>query len=388
MTLGSPVLHVAHFPALTRVSTVSCALVSLLSFGCSKDGGSGEDLGNGDGIESIGSLGEENEETEGDDNSEDPTSDDGPLLDMGDGNETGMVPCGEGDFCECEIPPHVPCDAAADTPIARALGLNCPNEPQVTISTSGSPAAIGKRSSFGATGAFPPQEGSLYVAMGSGRVDELDSPAGCDSDLGAFDPGTLPPPLVGQDVGAQNCIENPGLIGMGDCSNTIEGQLAGFTANDYTELRFTAQVPNTVNSISYNLAFFSYEYPVYYLSQFNDMYIGWLESEVWTGNISFDLNGNPISLNAGFLDYRDAAAANDPMCAGGCTAPELHNTCMQGHAGTKWLSTTAGVMPGETITVVFAVFDVSDSILDSYVFLDNFAWGCDGDAPPSTTPIE
>src|SRR5690606_42121782 len=51
----------------------------------------------------------------------------------------------------------------------------------------------------------------------------------------------------------------------------------------------------------YNLAFFSTEYPGYYQTGYNDMYVAWLQSEVWTGNISFDEMGNPISLNAGFL---------------------------------------------------------------------------------------
>nr|WP_255216144.1 choice-of-anchor L domain-containing protein [Pseudenhygromyxa sp. WMMC2535] len=173
---------------------------------------------------------------------------------------------------------------------------------------------------------------------------------------------------------------------MGDCSSTIDSQLNG-GAYDYTEIRIVADVPSTVNSFSYNLAFFSYEYPEYYGSQYNDMYIGWLESEVWTGNISFDAEGAPISLNAGFLDYRDANAANDPECNGGCSAPELHGTCMEGHAGTKWLTTSAGVQPGETVTIVFAIFDMSDSILDSYAFIDNFQWGCEGDVPPETVPI-
>ncbi|HVI01502.1 MAG TPA: choice-of-anchor L domain-containing protein [Enhygromyxa sp.] len=357
----------------------------MLAFGCTKqeDRTALDSLDEGidDGVSSLEDTDGEAGDGDGD------ASSDGPLLDMeNDSGNEGMLPCGENDFCECDVPPHVPCDAAADTPIARAIGLNCPNEPQVTISTSGSAQAIGKRTGFGNTNAFDPQEGSQFVAMGSGRVADLDALNGCNSDLGAFDPGNLPAPLVGSNVGGQTCADNPALVGMGDCSNTIEAQLAG-SANDYTELRFTAQVPTTVNSLSYSLAFFSYEYPEWYQSEYNDMYIGWLESEVWTGNISFDEAGAPISLNAGFLDYRDAAAFNDPQCAGGCSAPELHNTCMQGHAGTKWLTTTAGVQPGETITVVFAIFDMSDSILDSYVFLDNFSWGCDGDAPPTTVPI-
>ena len=65
---------------------------------------------------------------------------------------------------------------------------------------------------------------------------------------------------------------------------------------------------------------------------------------------------------------------------------ELDGTCMKQHAGTNWLTTTAGVTPGEHITVVFAIFDLSDSILDSYAFIDNFAWGCDPTGEPQTEP--
>jgi hypothetical protein len=148
-------------------------------------------------------------------------------------------------------------------------------------------------------------------------------------------------------------------------------------ANDYTEMRVVGNVPPTTNSISYDFAFFSVEYPYYYGSQYNDMYVGWLESESWTGNISFDNDGQPISLNAGFLDFKDDNGAR----------PEFGGTCMQFHAGTKWLSTTAPVTPGEPVTIVFAIFDLSDSILDSYVFLDNFQWGCDGTDKPSTVPV-
>jgi hypothetical protein len=35
---------------------------------------------------------------------------------------------------------------------------------------------------------------------------------------------------------------------------------------------------------------------------------------------------------------------------------------------------------------VFAIFDLSDSILDSYVFLDDFRWGCEGGGMPKTRP--
>jgi hypothetical protein len=190
--------------------------------------------------------------------------------------------------------------------------------------------------------------------------------------------------MVTNPVGMQDCFENPDLVGTGDCSNTINDQWEqGNGAYDYSELRISGEVPQGASGFSYNLAFFSTEYPNYYQTTFNDMYIAWLESELWTGNVSFDEMGNPISLNAGFLDYKDAPNPYD--CPAPCQAPELVGTAMMGHAGTKWLTTTSGVVPGEDFVLILAIFDLSDNILDSVVILDNFAWNCEG-GPPVTIP--
>jgi hypothetical protein len=312
--------------------------------------------------------------------------DDEPRFDVG--SPDGGVPegCDSGE-CECSIPDHVPCDAGTNDPFA-AMGIGCPGELAVITSTSGPASARGVRSSFGATNVYAPREGERYAVIGSGFVSELDMetpqgdsnafPTHCNDDLGDFDPGAvLPAPLRVNDVGG-DCNGDPNLIGTGDCSNTVQEQFEqGSSANDYVELRLEVTVPLDVISFSYDFAFFSTEYPHYYGSSFNDMYVGWLESEAWTGNVSFDAAGNPISLNAGFLEYTDDAG----------NLPELAGTCMRQHAGTGWLSTTAGVVPGEDITIVFAIFDLSDSILDSYVFLDNFQWGCDPSQTPGTTPV-
>jgi hypothetical protein len=276
--------------------------------------------------------------------------------------------------CKCSIPEHTPCDNGTQDPF-RAMGLNCPGELQVQTSTYGSPNGIGVRYVFGQGGTFNPREGATYAVIGSGRVAELDN----QTPVFNFDPGNnLPAPLRTNNVGG-DCSVNPALLGTGDCSNTIQGQFQNYGANDYTELRFVLQVPPDVTSFSYDFAFFSTEYPFYYKSPYNDMYIGWLESEQWTGNISFDQQGNPISLNAGFLEFTDDPTGQNPI-------PQFQNTCMRQHAGTNWLQTTAGVTPGETITVVFAIMDISDSILDSYVFLDNFRWGCEPTGKPTTEP--
>jgi len=317
--------------------------------------------------------------------------DTGPRLDVVGGS--GSMPCAEGGDCgECLPSEHVPCDGGADSMIA-AMGLNCPGDAQVEVSTFGSPAAMAVRTGFGPTGQWAPREGSAFAVLGSGFTNDLDSetpasdddfpnehtaPTHCNDNLGPeYDVGVLPAPLDPSDV-VGDCSEDESLLGTGDCSSTIEGQFTqGVGAFDYTEVRIVADVPVTNNSLNYDFAFFSTEYPYYYNSSFNDMYVGWLESESWTGNISFDDQGNPISLNAGFLDFRDDDGA----------LPEFSGTCMKYHAGTRWLQSVAPVSPGETITLVLAVFDLSDPILDSYVFLDNFGWGCDGEDRPTTKPV-
>lgn len=310
----------------------------------------------------------------------------GAESSAGNGSSTTDDPCRDTDpECVCSIPDHVPCDQGTNDPFL-AMGLNCPGELQVQASTMGSPAAIGLRSQFGVNGTFNPREGVQYAVIGSGLVADLNNvtpqgdnnagPTHCNDSLGINIGKNLPPPINPNAVGG-DCTQNPGLVGSGDCSGTIQGQFnQGMSAHDYTELRFVLQVPDDVTSFSYDFAFSSTEWPYYYGSQYNDMYIGWLESELWTGNISFDNQGNPISLNAGFLDFQD----------GGGNLPEFAGTCMRQHAGTNWLTTTVGVTPGETITVVFAIFDLSDPILDSYAFLDNFQWGCEPSGKPQTIP--
>jgi len=181
-----------------------------------------------------------------------------------------------------------------------------------------------------------------------------------------------------------NCTDDPDLVGTGDCSNTLwDPWLKSGQAWDYGEMRMTATVPEEMDGLSYDFAFFSIEYPLFaeHGSPFNDMYIAWLDSESWTGNISFDSEGNAISVNAALLDYKDASTEQCP----GCTAPQLAGFAAQGHAGTKWLTTTAPVRSGEEITLVLSLFDMADGVFDSMVVLDHFQWTCSGE-PPFTTP--
>jgi hypothetical protein len=296
--------------------------------------------------------------------------------------DVGTLPDGGGNGCTA--PPQVHCDDDDDDPW-HALSLNCPGGFQVegSITLTGPDQLYVHEGNLGtfAPPPFPPREGDKFVILSSGAALDLTVPGLFASTSIDFVDTPLPPPIQTNMVSAtDDCFDDPGLVGTGDCSNTIQAQWdQGNGAYDYAEMRMTATVPVGTYGLTYDFAMFSTEYPVYYQSQYNDMYIAWLESELWTGNVSFDDMGHPISLNAGFLDYKDAPNMFD--CPAPCEAPELQGTAMEGHAGTRWLTTTAGVTPGEEIELVLGVFDLSDSVLDTVILLDNFQWACEGGAP-------
>ncbi len=298
----------------------------------------------------------------------------------------------------CFAPMANSCDQDSDDPW-QALGIDCPGATEMSATFTGHPAAMTvHEGALGTRDVFSPREGERMVILSTGRAGDVPrthSELGCSDPLfcpsTALDPSTvldtLPAPLDVQAVsGHFTCDQEPGLVGTGDCSNTLEKEwAAGSGALDYAEIRIKATVPPNTDGFAYQFAFFSAEYPVWAdgNSPWNDMYVAWLESEAWTGNISFDDHGNPISVSSVFLDYLDAES---PLCTvDPCVAPELDGFAMDGHAGTRWLETTAPVVPGEDIQVVFALFDLSDALFDTVVILDNVHWGCT-DLPPITQP--
>src|SRR5690606_24252164 len=113
------------------------------------------------------------------------------------------------------------------------------------------------------------------------------------------------------------------------------------------------------------------------------------------GNVSFDQEGNPVSVNNAFVRVCD--------CAGGppCSAPpdfptidytcalgadELEGTGFEGRAATGWLTTEAPIEPGEDVTLRFVVYDAGDHILDTTVLIDNFRWRASTEGSPITRP--
>lgn len=314
------------------------------------------------------------------------------------GSSGGLVfDVGPGDGPEvCLAPLPTSCDLGSDDPW-RAMGVGCPGSFNAMVSFTGHPAALHVHQGLlGTHGEYTPREGERMVILSTGRAadvprthQELDcDPLLCPStSLGGAPLSTLPPPIDVTPVdGVLTCADDPSLVGTGDCSNTLGGEWkAGEGAYDYVEMRMAARVPQTADALVYQFAFFSAEYPVFtsQSAPWNDMYVAWLESEAWTGNISFDELGNPISINGVFLDYLDA---DSRLCERfPCEAPQLDGFAMDGHAGTRWLKTTAPVTPNEEVELVFALFDLSDAWFDTVVLLDDVHWGCT-DLPPLTQP--
>jgi hypothetical protein len=305
----------------------------------------------------------------------------------------------------CAPPSPTSCDGQDDDPF-HAMGLGCPGGVDVATSYTGHPDAVMVVDGpLGSSEVFLPREGDKMVVLSTGRAEELlltpqelqtADPLGCASPLScpsttleAGEPMlTLPEPIEVRRVSdARDCSDDPMLVGAGDCSNSLEQPwVQGQGAKDYVELRLEATVPEFTDGLQYDFAVMSSEYPTYveHASPYNDMYVAWLESEAWTGNISFDAMGNPISVAGVFLDFQ--AGLDPATCADEPEVPALAGFAMQCHGATRWLTSTAPVRPGESITLVFALFDLTDAEFDTVVLLDNFNWTCSG-IPPVTTPV-
>ena len=138
---------------------------------------------------------------------------------------------------------------------------------------------------------------------------------------------------------------------------------------DYTELTIQLNVPSNAQGFSFDFNFMSGEFPVFVCSLFDDTFLAILESQAFVGNVSFDENGNRVSINVGFFDVCSTTLGAN--CNGGA---DLSGTGYGDHGGTGWLTTTAPVVGGEKARLTFMIFDEGDPDYDSTVLIDNFRW--------------
>lgn len=218
------------------------------------------------------------------------------------------------------------------------------------------------------TGGVVPQHGPTMGGISSGRMRDQNDPGYVNPNSGTSFGNNGNPPA------AYLAAHSGQLPASASCNGTCP---AGSGANDSINLRLSIRVPTNALSFSYKFRFFSAEYWTWACTAYNDFYLALLTSAAANlpadKNISFDSQNNPVSVNNGFFDVCTPKGCY--TCPDGTGA--LQGTGMQiGNTGgaTKWLQTTAPIVPGEDMVLELMIFDVSDGILDSLSLLDDFLW--------------
>ncbi|MCA9700507.1 MAG: choice-of-anchor L domain-containing protein, partial [Myxococcales bacterium] len=162
--------------------------------------------------------------------------------------------------------------------------------------------------------------------------------------------------------------------GVNDCSDSLYNHWYvnnWNNPNDKLWMQFDLTVPLGTEGYVFDFAYFSSEFPSWYNTQYNDLFIAWSTSETYTGNLTF-VNGAPLTItsleDAGAFQYKNNAA-------------QLAGTGFEGHAGTGWFTARGSAAPEESFQITFFIADMADSVLATGVLLDNFRWECAGCVP-------
>ncbi len=166
------------------------------------------------------------------------------------------------------------------------------------------------------------------------------------------------------------------------------GAASNTSAGDHAILTFQLEVPAYANSFSFNFNFLSREYPDWVGSAFNDIFEVFLTSNAYIGQIVFDHNGSPVTVNNALFTVNDASMlqgtgfCQDSTQSGftpcsdtnGDGSIDMSDSPCDCDGSTGWVTTIAPCQPNEIMTLSFEVYDTSDGILDSGVLIDNFAF--------------
>jgi hypothetical protein len=159
--------------------------------------------------------------------------------------------------------------------------------------------------------------------------------------------------------------------------------------NDGVGLQLKIRVPSNAKSFSYQQFFFTFEYPQFICTEWNDFFVTILDpkpADLEDGNIAFDQDTNPISVNNSLFQVCKPGTykGKNFSCPQGTSL--LKDTGFEDHGGTGWLTTTAPVEPGTEITLLFTVWDSGDNAYDSTVLIDDFKFSIETADTTQTTP--
>ncbi|MGZ3450740.1 MAG: choice-of-anchor L domain-containing protein [Polyangiales bacterium] len=160
-------------------------------------------------------------------------------------------------------------------------------------------------------------------------------------------------------------------------------------AFDSVVLELDIRVPTNAKGFSYDFDFYTSEYVEYVCQAYNDTFVALLKTKVplspaANGNVSFDADGDPINVNSGFFQVCspdswlgrkfDCPLGTSELAGTGFDAVATSLTKPAQNGATSWLRTTQEVVPGEEITIRFAIWNTGDHWLPSTVLLDRWTW--------------
>jgi hypothetical protein len=224
-------------------------------------------------------------------------------------------------------------------------------------------AATGYSSSIGIMSDFGPnvnvQGGTRMLAISSGRSRLPSQPGACGSlTCNTTGKGT-PPAGFPQDV--PNCSGSKSI-------------------NDDIGLEVKVRAPKNATGYKFNFKFYSFEYPEWVCTSYNDQFIALVNPPPMgsiNGNISFDKNKNPVSVNIAFFDVCDPDPQHPcPLGPGEMVGTGFNQWNNAG--GTSWLATQAPINGGEEFSIRFAIWDTGDQAYDSTALIDGFQWIANG----------
>ena len=254
---------------------------------------------------------------------------------------------------------------AGATGAAKTWGVIGPTLVQADGTSASHGLGRGILGQFGASNL--PQKGAKMAAFSSGT-------ARGPGDAGWFDPNGQASWQKGY-IANTACAYPPGFPkNKAGCANAFG------PAYDSSGLKMDIRVPTNALSFTYRFNFFTSEYPEYICDAYNDAFVALLTSSFLpanppanSNNISFDSNGNPVNVNIGLFNVTGGPQLLATGLDGTCLRPftTLWEVC---GGATGWLQTSAPVVPGETITIQFAIWDSSDEKWDSIVLVDDWTW--------------
>jgi hypothetical protein len=234
------------------------------------------------------------------------------------------------------------------------------------------------------------RQGARLLALSSGTARQPDDPG--YTEVGGFSKGYV----CGNPAGFPK--ESPA------CPDTLTG-----APHDATGLELKLRAPSNAHGFSFDFDFFTYEWPTFICSSYNDFFVALLSpfpKGQTDGNVSFDSQGNPVSVNNAFVEVCGCAGNPPKPCLAGTPPGQKSFTCALGnvdligtgfgfdsdslsqdHGSTGWLQTKAPIEPGAEITLRWAVYDSKDGILDTTTLVDHWQWIATAGITVGTTPI-